>query len=178
MPDLRLTLIFLHVAFVLLFVLVHGASAVIAFQLRGERDPARVGALLDASRLATNSWVLIVGMAGFVVTGVWLGFIGGLWGKWWLWLSIAVLVIVIGGMTPMGSLRLRRARVAFGLRTGRGTEPEAAADLALADRHRLAAGQRAAGDRHPRPAQRGHSLAEGVDLGGGDVARLCRSIRQ
>jgi len=72
MPDLRLTLIFLHVAFVLLFVLVHGASAVIAFQLRGERDPARVAALLDASRLATSSWLLIVGLAGFVLTGVWL----------------------------------------------------------------------------------------------------------
>jgi hypothetical protein len=132
MPDLRLTLIFLHVAFVLLFVLVHGASAVIAFQLRRERDPARVGALLDASRLATSSWVLIVGLVGFVLTGVWLGFIGGLWGKWWLWLSIVVLVIVIGGMTPMGALRLRRARVAFGLQTGRGTEPTEA-DPALAE---------------------------------------------
>jgi hypothetical protein len=133
MPDLRLTLIFLHVAFVLLFVLVHGASAVIAFQLRGERDPARVGALLDASRLATNSWVLIVALVGFVLTGVWLGFLGGLWGKWWLWLSIAVLVIVIGGMTPMGALKLRRARVAFGLRTGRGSEEAPAADPALAE---------------------------------------------
>jgi hypothetical protein len=132
MPDLRLTLIFLHVAFVLLVVLVHGASAVIAFQLRNERDPVRVGALLDASRLATSSWLLIVGLAGFVLTGVWLGFIGGLWGRWWLWLSIAVLVVVIGGMTPMGSLKLRRARVALGLRTGRGDEESAAADPALA----------------------------------------------
>ncbi|HEY7526172.1 MAG TPA: hypothetical protein VIA82_05010 [Candidatus Limnocylindria bacterium] len=133
MPDLRLTLIFLHVAFVLLFVLVHGASAVIAFQLRGERDPARIGALLDASRLATSSWVLIVGLLGFVLTGIWLGFIGGFWGRWWLWLSIAVLVIVIGGMTPMGALKLRRARAAFGLQTGRGSEPAAAADPALAE---------------------------------------------
>ncbi|HEX6655950.1 MAG TPA: hypothetical protein VF153_07045, partial [Candidatus Limnocylindria bacterium] len=68
MPDLRLTLVFLHVSFVMLFVLVHGASAVIAFRLRSERDPARVAALLDASRLAINSWVMIVGMLGFLVT--------------------------------------------------------------------------------------------------------------
>jgi hypothetical protein len=134
MPDLRLTLIFLHVAFVLLFVLVHGASAAIAFQLRKERDPVRVAALLDASRLAVNSWVMIVGMLGFLVTGIWLGFMGGFWGKWWLWLSIAVLVIVVAGMTPMGAMKLRRARVAYGLETGRDKEPPPPADLALAER--------------------------------------------
>ena len=33
----------------------------------------------------------------------------------------------------MGALKLRRARVAFGLRTGRGTEAPAAADLAVAE---------------------------------------------
>lgn len=134
MPDLRLALLFLHVAFVLLFVLVHGASAAIAFRLRSERDPARVAALLDASRMAVNSWVMIVGMLGFLATGIWLGFIGGFWGKWWLWLSIAVLVVVVAGMTPMGALKLRRARVAYGLDTGRDKEPPPPADLALAER--------------------------------------------
>jgi hypothetical protein len=133
MPDLRLTLVFLHVAFVLLFVLVHGASAAVAFRLRSERDPARVAALLDASRIAVNSWVTIVALVGFVVTGIWLGFIGGYWDKWWLWLSIATLVVIIGGMTPMAALKLRRARVAYGLETGRGKEPPAPADLALAE---------------------------------------------
>src|SRR3954465_1650286 len=54
----------------------------------------------------------------------------------------------------------------------------AAATLALADRHRLAAGQRAAGDRHPRSAERGHALAEGVDLAGGDVARQLHHVRR
>jgi MFS family permease len=133
MPDLRLTLIFLHVAFVMLFVLVHGGSAVIAFRLRSERDPARVAALLDASRLAVNSWVMIVGMLGFVITGIWLGFVGGYWGKAWLWTSIVVLVVVVAVMTPMGALRLRRARVAYGLETGRDKEPPPPADLVLAE---------------------------------------------
>jgi len=133
MPDLRLTLIFLHVSFVMLFVLVHGASAVIAFRLRSERDPARVAALLDASRLAVNSWVMILGLLGFLVTGIWLGFIGGFWGELWLWASIVVLVIVVAGMTPMGALKLRRARVAYGLETGRDKEPPAQADLAAAE---------------------------------------------
>ncbi|HEX3220498.1 MAG TPA: DUF2269 family protein [Candidatus Limnocylindria bacterium] len=134
MPDLRLTLIFLHVSFVLLFVLVHGASAVIAFRLRSERDPARVAALLDASRMAVNSWVMIVGLLGFVLTGVWLGFIGGLWGEVWLWASIVVLVLVVVGMTPMAAGRLRRARAAYGLETGRDRQPPPPADLAAAER--------------------------------------------
>jgi hypothetical protein len=133
MPDLRLTLIFLHVAFVMLFVLVHGASAVIAFRLRSERDPARVAALLDASRLAVNSWVMIVGMLGFLVTGIWLGFVGGYWGEAWLWTSIVVLAVVVIAMTPMGAGRLRRARVAYGLETGRDKEPPPPADLAQAE---------------------------------------------
>jgi hypothetical protein len=134
MPDLRLTLIFLHVSFVLLFVLMHGASAVIAFRLRSEREPARVAALLDASRVAVNSWVMIVGLLGFVLTGIWLGFIGGLWGKGWLWASIVVLVLVVVGMTPMGAGRLRRARLAYGLETGRDRETAPATDLAAAER--------------------------------------------
>jgi hypothetical protein len=133
MPDLRLTLIFLHVSFVMLFVLVHGASAVIAFQLRRERDPARIAALLDASRVAVNSWVMIVGMLGFLVTGIWLGFIGGYWDRIWLWASIAVLVLVVAGMTPMGAGKLRRARVAYGLETGRDKEPPPPADLEAAE---------------------------------------------
>jgi MFS family permease len=134
MPDLRETLIFLHVSFVLLFVLVHGGSAVIAFRLRSEHDPARIAALLDASRMAVNSWVMILGLLGFVLTGIWLGFIGGFWGTGWLWASIVVLVLVVVGMTPMAAGRLRRARQAYGLETGRDREPPAAADPAAAER--------------------------------------------
>jgi len=134
MPDLRLTLIFLHVSFILLFVLMHGASAVIAFRLRSERDPARVAALLDASRVTMNSALLIGGLLGFVLTGIWLGFIGGYWDKIWLWASIVILVVVIGGMTPMGAIKLNRVRAAYGLPTGRSQDPPAAPDLEAASR--------------------------------------------
>jgi hypothetical protein len=37
-------------------------------------------------------------------------------------------------MTPMGALKLRRARVAYGLETGRDKQPPPPADLALAER--------------------------------------------
>lgn len=78
-PDLRNILVFLHVAFVLLFVLIHGASVVIAFRLRGEHDPARVAPLLETSRAAVEGWPFPVALAGFVLTGIALGFMGGYW---------------------------------------------------------------------------------------------------
>lgn len=122
MTDLRNVLVFLHVAFVLLFVLIHGASVVIAFRLRSEHDPARVAPLLETSRAAVDGWPFPVALAGFVLTGIALGFMGGYWGSAWLWASIAILVLVIGGMTPMAALRLRRVRAAFGLEKPRDGE--------------------------------------------------------
>jgi len=43
-------LIYLHVFSVLGFLLAHGSSAAVMFRLRVERDPARIGALLDLAR--------------------------------------------------------------------------------------------------------------------------------
>src|SRR3954468_22308860 len=54
----------------------------------------------------------------------------------------------------------------------------AAADLAPDARHRPAAGPRAAGHRHLRAAERGHPLAEGVDLAGGEVAGQLHHVRR
>ena len=62
-----------------------------------------------------------------------------------------------------------------GHRPGRPSSPPA--DLALADRHLPAAGERTAGHRHPRAAEGAHPLAEGVDLGGGEVARQLHHVR-
>jgi hypothetical protein len=126
--DARDVLVYLHVAFIFLFVLVHGASAVIAFRLRGERDPARVAVLLETSRAALNSWPLVTAMAGFVLTGIALGFIGGYWGSGWLWASIGILVLVVVGMTPAGAIPLKRARTALGLEKPRGGTAEVVPD--------------------------------------------------
>ena len=61
------------------------------------------------------------------------------------------------------TLPLRASRFHDRLRGNAGRS--AAADLPLADRHLLAAGQRAAGHRHAAAAQGAHPLAERVDLG-------------
>jgi uncharacterized membrane protein len=121
MSDGYRWLVFAHVASVLVFFLAHGAAAAVAFRLRRERDLARVRALLELSSSsvgATMSIALLVAL----VTGVWAGFAGNWWGQAWIWVSIAVLVIVAGLMTPLGALRLKRIREAAGLARGKAGE--------------------------------------------------------
>jgi hypothetical protein len=135
MPDLSQVLVFIHVASVVLFAAGHGTSMVIAFRLRGERDPARVAALLETSRAAVQSWPTLGGLAGFTLSGIWLGFIGSRWDEIWLWASIVILVIVFLGMTPLGTIRLRRVREALGMDAETGAPAAvdpAAAEQALA----------------------------------------------
>src|SRR4029077_10784778 len=91
-------LVFLHVAFVLLFVFLHGTSATTIFMLRRERDPDRVRLLLRASELSVRPATLF-GIV-FIVFGIWAG-INASWftnGQRWLWTSIALLVLVIVAM--------------------------------------------------------------------------------
>jgi hypothetical protein len=106
--DLYTWLVFIHVASAFIFFLAHGASAGMAFKLRTTRDRAGVQALLDMSRTA-----LLVFAAALLVTvlaGIILGFMGGYWGELWIWISIALLVVVFVGMTPIAAGRLRGIR--------------------------------------------------------------------
>jgi predicted integral membrane protein DUF2269 len=121
MSDGYRWLVFVHVASVLVFFLAHGAAAAVVFRLRRERDLARVRALLELSSSsvgATMSAALLVAL----VTGVWAGFAGNWWGHAWIWVSIGVLVVVAGLMTPLGGLRLKRIRAAAGLARGKAGE--------------------------------------------------------
>lgn len=111
---------FLHVAGVFAFVAGHGVSMFVAFQLRKERDRARLGALVDLS-----GWSLGVAGIGLLVlflSGILAGIVLGSFGKWWIWISFAFLVVVAGAMTPVGGKYFMGIRVALGQRT-RGLKP-------------------------------------------------------
>lgn len=105
---------FVHIASAFAFILAHGASAAVSLQLRRERDPGRVGALLDLSLAAMGpvTWVAALLM---LVSGIWLGFQASWWGQLWIWASIGILVLVMGLMTPLGGMRLNRIRAALGM---------------------------------------------------------------
>lgn len=91
-------IVFGHILGALLFMLAHGASAAVVFRLRRERDPAAVRVLLRLSQatvpLMYASLLLLIG-AGLwaAMTGSWFSS-----GNMWLWVSIVVLVVVLGAM--------------------------------------------------------------------------------
>ncbi len=117
MPDLSWThpyVLYLHVLGVFAFLLGHGVSAMVVWRIRSERDPATLRTLLNFSTRSMN--LMGIGAAVWLFSGIYLGFSGNYWtyGKYWLWASLAIAVVVIGLMTPLGRLYLNRVRVALG----------------------------------------------------------------
>jgi hypothetical protein len=108
-------IVLLHVLGAFGFVLAHGASAFAAIQIRAEREPARVAALLDMSGMSLG--LMYISLVVLLVGGIAAGFLGGFWGSRWIWVAIGVLVLVIGAMYPMGSLHYAKVRRAVGLKS-------------------------------------------------------------
>jgi hypothetical protein len=108
--------VFPHVASVLSFVLGHGVSAAVSLRMRAERDPLRIGVLLDPSRWSLN--LAGIGLLGVIVTGLSAGWAGDWFGRAWIWISIFVLVVVGALMTPLGRGYLGDVRVPVGVPTG------------------------------------------------------------
>ena len=105
-------MVFLHVLGAFVFVLAHGASVLVAFRLRTEREPGRVAALLDLSSLGIG--VMYVGLATLLLAGVTAGFMGDHWGRVWIWAAIGILVAVAVAMYALGTTFYARMRVAAG----------------------------------------------------------------
>jgi len=105
-------MIFLHVLGAIVFALGHGTSIAVAFRLKKEREPARMAALLDASNW--SSGLMYIGLLITIIAGAVLGFMGGFWGSWWLWVSIILLVLVMGAMYGIATPAFLRLRYATG----------------------------------------------------------------
>src|SRR5690242_16866190 len=86
-------LLLLHLTGLSTFLVAHGFSAAAAYGLRGRASVAESRLLLRLSRRADIP--TYIGLLVVVVTGVWMGFLGGWWGRPWLWASVAVLVAVL-----------------------------------------------------------------------------------
>ena len=104
--------VLLHIIGVAGFLIAHGASAVLTLRLKKESDPARIRALLDLSggtvaMMGISTLLLLVG--GVVAT-----FVGHYWGQVWPWAAIAVLVLMMGVMTPIAAKYFNAVREAAG----------------------------------------------------------------
>lgn len=104
--------VLLHVLGAFLFVLAHGASMLVSFRLRGERDPVRQAALFDLSSSGIN--LMYVGLTILLVAGIAAGFMGGHWGRGWIWVAIGTLVVVMAVMYSVATPFYGRMRAAAG----------------------------------------------------------------
>lgn len=112
-PYSRL-LVFLHVLGAFMFVAGHGVSMFTVFQVRKEKDRAKLGALLDLS-----GWSLAVagiGLLVLLISGIVAGIVLQSFGRWWIWISLALFLVIGILMTPIGGAYLRALRIAIGQR--------------------------------------------------------------
>jgi MFS family permease len=109
-----------HVFFVIIALGAHGVSAFAMFRARDEPDRARLAAILDlsATSLITAGVTLLIA----IVLGIVAAIMGDHFGRLWPWVSIGVLVVVIGAMTPLATTPLGGVRIALGQR-GRNDKP-------------------------------------------------------
>jgi hypothetical protein len=105
--------VLLHVLGAFAFVAAHGVSMVAAFQLRGERDRSSQAALLEASGIGIG--LMYIGLLVLLAAGILAGFMGGHWGRLWIWASLVTLVVVIAVMYVVATPFYGRMRAAAGL---------------------------------------------------------------
>jgi hypothetical protein len=106
-------MVLLHIAAIFGFLLAHGSSAGVAFALRRERRPERLGALLDLSSSTIS--VFYLSLLVLLAAGIVAGLMGHWWGQGWIWLSLGVLVAMVVGMWTIGSRHYHRVRKALGM---------------------------------------------------------------
>ena len=105
-------IVFGHVIGGFVFVLGHGASMIVAFQIRGQRDAARIRDLLSVSQVGTG--VMYGGLLILLVAGIAAGFVGDHWGRLWIWTAIGILIAVMAVMYSVASPHYGRMRAAAG----------------------------------------------------------------
>jgi amino acid transporter len=104
----------LHVLGVLGFVMFHGVSVVVAFQLRKERDRRRIQELLQFSGSSVLGMYVSLGL--LILFGVIAGFAQDWWRFWWIWISLGLLVLAIAEMSAVARPYYRQLKEAVQLR--------------------------------------------------------------
>ena len=113
-------LVFLHVLSAITFFLMHGTSAVMAFQIRKETDFNRIRAMLDLSWSTMNMMgasFLLMGL-----TGVILPFMIHIWNRGYIWLSIVLILFVMIYMALYNEKHYKELRRLVGLPYMRGNK--------------------------------------------------------
>ena len=84
-------LLYLHLAAVLGFMLIHGASVQVTWKMRGEPDPERSLHLFDP---LSDVRPLRLVLGAVIVTGLVSGYVGAYWREWWMWAALVLLLAI------------------------------------------------------------------------------------
>ena len=113
--DLYPWVVFIHVAAAFLFVMGHGASMWTSDQIRREREPARIRALLELSGRSLG--LVYAALLTLLIAGIAAGIMGGHFNRGWIWAAIGVLITIIVLMYALASRYYGRVREAVGMRS-------------------------------------------------------------
>lgn len=113
MGSLYVWLKYIHVLAGFLFLLAHGTSVFVAFQLKKEDDPTRMKALLDVS---AASWpTMMLSLIVLLIAGIVTGFMGHWWGFIWIWVSLVLLLGITFWMFTIGQKTYHPLRKMLGM---------------------------------------------------------------
>lgn len=116
-------LVFLHVLGVMSFMLAHGGTTVMTFQIQKERNLDRMRALLDMSGYSWPGFALSFLL--LFVSGIIAGFMGRWWSQGWIWVSLAILIGMSIYMGWSSRAHYHKLRKVLGMPyfEGRGDQP-------------------------------------------------------
>lgn len=104
--------VFLHVLGVFGFLLAHGVSLYVGFRVQREKDIHAIRALLGLSASAVMA--SLIGLIVLLLAGVAAAFMGNWWSRGWVWVSLALFVLIWASMSIFSGPAFRRARMAAG----------------------------------------------------------------
>ena len=99
---------------VIAFVTFHGVSVMAALRVRKERDRGRIATMLQLSGSSVTG--MYVSLAWLITFGVVAGIQGDYWDDGWFWISIGLLVIVVGEMSAVARPYYQRVKEAVEVR--------------------------------------------------------------
>jgi len=108
-------MVYLHVLATLAFLFSHGVTSIVAWRLRGQRDPATARAWLELYSTGGYALLFYISLLILLVCGVVAGFMGRWWGQGWIWASLALLLGIMIAMFYLGTRYYGRLRRALGM---------------------------------------------------------------
>lgn len=105
-------IVLVHIIGVVGFLMAHGVSLFVAFRVQREKDIHAIRALLGLS--ANASMASMISLLLLLIGGIAGGFVGHWWSQGWIWVSLAIFVLIWISMSVFTGPAFRRARIAAG----------------------------------------------------------------